>query len=351
MSSAKKVSPSVIVGRRGLGKSMGDYDIGQRQPVRIRIDCANALTFSTDVLVLKHAQALYGLDAAVVEKLSEKQVEIASPKQGSVEIVESLGAIAATRVMFVGVCELRRFSYTEIRDFARRSLASLASQDYGITSVAFTIHGPGYGLDENESFDSQLAGLLEAIESGAVPESLTDIHIIELNKNRAKRLDERLSSLLPEDSVVTSRGGTPHYADSLKNAGFGSSSKPHVFVAMPFAKEMDDTFHYGIQGAAYASGFLCERADLSTFTGDVLDWVKARISTAELVVADLSSANPNVYLEVGYAWGCKVPTVLLARNSKELKFDVRGQRCIVYSSIKELEDKLSAELSGLRTRR
>jgi hypothetical protein len=30
-----------------------------------------------------------------------------------------------------------------------------------------------------------------------------------------------------------------------------------------------------------------------------------------------------------------------------LKFDVQGQRCIVYSSIKQLEESLRAELVGL----
>ena len=116
---------------------------------------------------------------------------------------------------------------------------------------------------------------------------------------------------------------------------------------MPFVTEMDDTFHYGIQGAVNDSGLLCERADLSTFTGDVMEWVKTRISSASLVVADLSSANPNVYLEVGYAWGCRVPTILLIRDAADLKFDVKGQRCLVYRSIKELEDSLRRELRAL----
>ena len=64
-----------------------------------------------------------------------------------------------------------------------------------------------------------------------------------------------------------------------------------------------------------SAGFLCERADLSAFTGDVMDWVRNRIKTAKLVIADLTEANPNVYLEVGYAWGCEVPTVLLTKDT------------------------------------
>jgi len=78
-----------------------------------------------------------------------------------------------------------------------------------------------------------------------------------------------------------------------------------------------------------------------------MEWVRTRISSANLVIADLTSANPNVYLEVGYAWGRGVPTVLLVKNSTDLKFDVRGQRSIVYSSIKDLEQKLANELISL----
>ena len=76
-------------------------------------------------------------------------------------------------------------------------------------------------------------------------------------------------------------------------------------------------------------------------------WVRDRIASSKLLVADLTGANPNVYLEVGYAWGCQIPTVLLVKDPNELKFDVRGHRCLVYKSIAHLEDLLKHELEGL----
>ena len=124
-------------------------------------------------------------------------------------------------------------------------------------------------------------------------------------------------------------------------------NKKRIFVAMPFASEFEDCFHYGIQGAVNASGYLCERADLQSFTGDVMEWVKNRIATADFVIADLTTANPNVYLEIGYAWGLNKKTVLLIKDTKELKFDTRGQRCLTYTTIKDLETKLKNELANL----
>ena len=75
---------------------------------------------------------------------------------------------------------------------------------------------------------------------------------------------------------------------------------------------------------------------------------KNRIESAALVVADLSSANPNVYLEVGYAWGRWVNTLLIVAEGDELKFDVRSQRCLIFRSIRHLEELLTTELTSLR---
>jgi hypothetical protein len=111
---------------------------------------------------------------------------------------------------------------------------------------------------------------------------------------------------------------------------------------------MDDVFHYGIRNAVNNAGFLCERVDEVSFTGDILDVIKRRIKDASLLVADLTTSNPNVYLEVGYAWGIGIPTVLIAQDVQELKFDVKSQKCIIYSGIRELEEKLSQELLGLK---
>jgi hypothetical protein len=134
----------------------------------------------------------------------------------------------------------------------------------------------------------------------------------------------------------------------LSQAGINSEDKPLIFVAMPFDKKMDDIFHYGIRNAVNSAGFLCERVDEVVFTGDILDLIKRRIGKASLVIADLTTANPNVYLEVGYAWGLGIPTVLIVQDFEELKFSLKGQKCIIYSGIRELEEKLSKELLGLR---
>jgi hypothetical protein len=328
--------------------------MGEHSSIRVLVIPEDVLRHPCDVLVLKHAQGLYGADAAVHAQLLGGGVRPRLPPAGSHEIVETSPTLAAARVLFVGVEQLSDFGYGEIRDFARRAMAILAAEKVPCRHVALTIQGPGYGLDESESFKSELAGIIEAIAQNDYPRDLETLAFVEREPSRARRLAAVLATLLPTGRLEGAGAGAfaaleTSAKQTLRRAGYASAAKPKVFVAMPFADEMTDVFHYGIQNAVNAAGYLAERADLSTFTGDVMDWVRARISGARLVVADLTSANPNVYLEVGYAWGKGVPTVLIAKSEDALKFDVRSHRCIVYSSIKDLEDKLTRELHGLLT--
>jgi len=319
--------------------------------VFIAVEEGNALAIPADVLAVKHAQAMYGVDGAVVACFERAGRSLDLPRPSEVRLEASPEGVAASQVLFVGVPPLREFGYRGIRAFARQVLSALASDAPGTRHLAMTVHGPGYGLDEGESFEAEVAGLVDAAQVGDIPKALERVTVVERDSGRAKRLQLLLASLLPgsllieDDGRRTVSGGT---AERLRAAGYASESKAHVFVAMPFKEEMDDVFHYGIQRAVKGAGFLCERADLSSFAGDVLEWVRGRIRSASLVVADLTDANPNVYLEVGYAWGVGVRTVLIVRDAEHLKFDVRGQRCLVYRKIKQLEELLRAELENLR---
>jgi hypothetical protein len=319
---------------------------------RISVETGDAFACDADVLVLKYAQNLYGVDKAAYGLLTKAGVKLQLPIEGAFALTDTRRSMRPKSALFVGVVTLQNFSYLQIRDFARHALEFLADTGCNAQSVALTVHGPGYGLDELEAFRSEFAGVVDAATNGNVPEALNSVVFIEADPRRATRLQRSLTQLCPRGVVVVDDGGAleTKAQTALRTVGYASSSKSHVFVAMPFAPEMDDVFHYGIQGAVNAAGLLCERADLSSFTGDVVNWVKTRISSASLVIADLSSANPNVYLEVGYAWGREVPTVLLARDEHELKFDTKGHRCILYRSIKNLEDLLSKELRTLPDR-
>ncbi len=326
--------------------------------ISIEILIADALKIKADVLVLKYAQEFYGADSTAFSKLtiSHKGLERKLPKPNDFLFIESLGSLGAQYVLFAGVTEIAKFRYKEIRDFAFNSLKHLSDVKPDAEHVCFTLHGANYGLDETESFEAEIAGLVDAVAQDLHPFGLSKITIAEIYEPRAERLRDALEKLLPDGIINVKDKG--HFLKRslgtnrlISEAGIISEDKPLIFVAMPFDKKLDDVFHYGIRNAVNTAGYLCERADQVAFTGDILDLIKRRIGNASLVIADLTNTNPNVYLEVGYAWGCNIPTVLIAQDAQDLKFDVKGQKCIIYSGIRELEEKLSQELLGLKQKK
>jgi hypothetical protein len=316
----------------------------------ISVECADIVDFACDVIVLKYAQDFYGADELVANLLRPDRLEEVSPRPGKYALLDSEGKLKAKKVLFVGVLALNQFDYEQIRKFAKESLGILAKVMPDAAHIALTIHGVGYGLDEKESFLAQIAGLFDAFSNETVPPSLKRVTIVDKNQDRAIRLKWILKESLPSEPFARKQRGLSKSSPPSKIASAGSQSKnkPHVFVAMPFSKQMGDVYRFGILEPVNAAGFLCERVDMEAFIGDILTRIKSRIETASLVIADLSGASANVYLEVGYAWGKNRPTLFLAQKSEELKFDVQGQKCIIYETISELKDKLEKELAGLK---
>jgi hypothetical protein len=316
---------------------------------KIFIECADIRDFSCDVLVLKFAQAFFGTDEIVANLLRPERPEELSPLPSEFVLLPSQGKLAASKVLFVGTLPLYKFDYGQVREFANASLRILAEQAPMAEHVAMTIHGVGFGLDEKESFTAQIAGLFDALRQNTAPASLKRITIVERNRDRAASLKRYLQENFPPEFSTPERYLQAHGGQStiFDNVGVRSNNKPHVFVAMPFKSEMRDVYRFGIQGPVNTAGLLCERMDMTTYTGDILTRIKARIETATMVIADLTGANANVYLEVGYAWGKERPTLLIAKKGEELKFDVIGQRSIIYEDISDLAEKLSVDLANL----
>ena len=74
-----------------------------------------------------------------------------------------------------------------------------------------------------------------------------------------------------------------------------------AFVLMPFAPDFDDVFTSIIRAPLEAEGFTVERVDESRGTRNIMHDVLQGIALADLVIADLTGANPNVFYELGIA--------------------------------------------------
>ncbi len=107
---------------------------------------------------------------------------------------------------------------------------------------------------------------------------------------------------------------------------------PKAFVLMPFAPEFTAIYSDLIRPALEDAGYEVARADSFLDQQNILRDVVQGIGSADSIVADLTTLNPNVLYELGLCHGLKVPTVLLAQSIEEVPFDLRGYRIQRYST-------------------
>lgn len=74
----------------------------------------------------------------------------------------------------------------------------------------------------------------------------------------------------------------------------------------------------------------CHRADKEPRPGEIITHVIENLVDADIVVADLSGKNPNVFYELGVRHTVANNTLLIADSIDDIPFDLRGLRAISY---------------------
>jgi hypothetical protein len=74
----------------------------------------------------------------------------------------------------------------------------------------------------------------------------------------------------------------------------------------------------------------CHRADKEAGPGEIISHVIEQLITSDIVIADLSGRNPNVFYELGVRHTVSGNTILITENIDDIPFDLRGLRTIVY---------------------
>ena len=121
--------------------------------------------------------------------------------------------------------------------------------------------------------------------------------------------------------------------------------KPFVFVLMPFEEKFADIYKFGIKGAAEDAGAYAQRVDEQIFVEGMLDRIFNQINKADVIVADMTAKNPNVFYEVGYAHALDKVVLLITESAADIPFDLKHRQHIVYSgSINHLRRELAGRI-------
>jgi hypothetical protein len=129
-----------------------------------------------------------------------------------------------------------------------------------------------------------------------------------------------------------------------------------VFVIMPLKNYYtEELFPQVIRPTVESGNNLYVHHAGETFgPGLIIKDIEKEKSELKIVIADITESNPNVFYEVGYAHGTKIPTIIMVQKGIDLPFDLSGYRCIMYENTiggkGEVIERLAKAIKEILTR-
>ena len=103
------------------------------------------------------------------------------------------------------------------------------------------------------------------------------------------------------------------------------------FVIMPFSPELHYFYLYMKKYIEEVHNICCERADDQVLTMPILDKINDSIQNADVIIADCSGRNPNVFYELGIAHAQGKKVILITKDPiNEAPSDIRHFEFIKY---------------------
>ena len=122
------------------------------------------------------------------------------------------------------------------------------------------------------------------------------------------------------------------------------------FILMPFAPEFEPV-HEAIRTGIESAGLSPQRADDIFSTRSGMEKILRGIAKAEVVVADMTERNANVFYEAGIAHMAKENVILLTQDKDDFPFDLQHIDHIVYEvtedGLRVLTEKLADVIQSL----
>lgn len=151
----------------------------------------------------------------------------------------------------------------------------------------------------------------------------------------------------PEDVDLAKLGLKPRFKTSeLKQ------SKNQCFYLCPFREPYDTIYRDHVMPVATKMGYVVQRVDEVFGIDPIIDDIWRGIVSSAVIIADLTTRNPNVMYEVGVAHTVGRPVIILSQDLDDVPFDLKHYRCLIYEytprGMKRLEETIEKTLQFLR---
>ncbi len=193
-------------------------------------------------------------------------------------------------------------------------------------------------IDLKIDYSSDYGGV-NVIESINKIRPKTKVIVLSAYENeKDSEVEKQLESIIYNGYV--SKGGQQNYITAVideLNKLKALPPKKKCFVIMPFSstnscteEQWLDIFENTIKPAVDEFGFdyTCFRASL--VIGNIITDILDNLYSADVVIADLTDKNANVFYELGVRHALRNATILIAQNLEHVPFDLRNYVTLKY---------------------
>lgn len=144
--------------------------------------------------------------------------------------------------------------------------------------------------------------------------------------------------------------GSKYASDNfLKSLGINEriKVKPNsAFVLTPFNPSHNDDYEW-IKSFFVDHGYKCQRGDDVMAQSIILSHIIKEMLSSEIVVANVSGRNPNVFYELGIAHAFGKKVILVSRSKNDISFDISNVQVVIYKDKETLYRSLSKWLVSI----
>lgn len=190
-------------------------------------------------------------------------------------------------------------------------------------------------IDLKIDYNSDYGGI-RAIENINKLQPKTKIIVLSAYAKNAE-IQEQLDKVIINGFIP--KGGDNYIKSTINSIANLETSLPKkkCFVIMPFSStntcsedEWTDIFENVIKPSVEQPGinYDCIRANL--VIGNIIRDILVNLNTADVVIADLTDQNPNVFYELGVRHALRDATILISQNINHVPFDLRHYMTLIY---------------------
>lgn len=117
-------------------------------------------------------------------------------------------------------------------------------------------------------------------------------------------------------------------------------------------KVSDQVYKYIIQPVCVETGFEAVRVDMLNKADTITETIIDHLINSELVIADITSNNPNAFYEMGYRSALRKPIIYLRSSEEKIPFDISSIRVFDYNlsdldSVDKIKKRLQQTIEAM----